>query len=96
MYCLTCCVLQVPRKCIAEFSINAQKTGILQNTDWAQAWHLLGSQQTHPSAHAPHALLTALSLLHVGIVHGSVMASLRILQSSVASGWQAGLLESGC
>ena len=28
-------LLQVPRKCIAEFSVNAQKTGTLQNVDWA-------------------------------------------------------------
>jgi hypothetical protein len=26
---------RVPRKCIAEFSVNAQATGTLQNTDWA-------------------------------------------------------------
>ena len=25
---------KVPRKCIAEFSVNAQKTGIIQNVDW--------------------------------------------------------------
>ena len=26
---------RVPRKCIAEFSVNAQATGTLHNTDWA-------------------------------------------------------------
>ena len=25
---------RVPQKCIAEFSVNAQKSGTLQNTDW--------------------------------------------------------------
>jgi hypothetical protein len=25
---------KVPRKCIAEFSVNAQKTGTIQNVDW--------------------------------------------------------------
>ena len=35
--CLIWFVLQVPRKCIAEFSVNAQKTGTLQNADFVQA-----------------------------------------------------------
>jgi len=25
---------KIPQKCIAEFSVNAQKTGTLQNADW--------------------------------------------------------------
>lgn len=37
IFCLIRFILQVPRKCIAEFSVNAQKTGTLQNADFVQA-----------------------------------------------------------
>ncbi len=30
---------KTPQKCIAEFSINAQKTGTLQNVDWVDVSH---------------------------------------------------------
>ena len=36
---------KVPQKCIAEFSVNAQKTGTLQNVDWVDV-----SANPHPCA----------------------------------------------